>query len=264
MDYDDNAVNRVAVGIALLGHLLLLSGVFTASPVGEMAPVESVIVASLIHAVAPESAAAPPPSAPALPTRPQEMTRPEPAPVEKMPAVAATKAATARRVTAPPVPAETQPEPEREREIQEPTTREKPVPENSVTAESPAAPEIPAPVTEPASVSERAASAPLSGDPDEIRKYLQDLMRQLKRHKTYPAALKKAKTEGTVELQFTIDRSGRLVASAVKRSSGHPELDRAALEMLANASPLPPIPAFLDRSALSLSIPVEYSLITDR
>ena len=118
----------------------------------------------------------------------------------------------------------------------------------------------PAPATTPS----RATIDSLPGDPDELRNYIAAVMRQLNRHKTYPRALKKAKVEGTVIVQFTIDRDGHLIASGVKLGSGYVELDRAAMDMLASANPLPAIPDFMHREELALAIPVEYSLITDR
>ncbi len=110
----------------------------------------------------------------------------------------------------------------------------------------------------------RASLDSLPGSPDDVRKYIAAVMRQLHRHKKYPRELKKAKIEGTVVVQFTIDHDGHLIASDVKQSSGHAELDRAAMEMLARADPLPAIPDFMSRDELALAIPVEYSLITDR
>jgi protein TonB len=128
------------------------------------------------------------------------------------------------------------------------------------------------PSLEPADVPAEASPGPpprssldsLSGNPDDMRKYIAAIMRQLNRHKTYARELKKAKIEGTVLIQFTIDREGRLLASGVKQTSGHAELDRAAMDMLARANPLPAIPDFMNRDELALAIPVEYSLITDR
>ncbi|MBP9592708.1 MAG: energy transducer TonB [Steroidobacteraceae bacterium] len=118
----------------------------------------------------------------------------------------------------------------------------------------------PAPPTAPA----RATADALPGNPDDVRNYLAAVMRQLNRYKTYPRALKKARIEGTVVIQFTIDHDGQLLASAVQQGSGQADLDRAALDMLARANPLPAIPDFMNRDELALAIPVEYSLITDR
>lgn len=124
--------------------------------------------------------------------------------------------------------------------------------------------EMPAPAAAMPSAPAPASLDALPGSPDDVRKYIAALMRQLHRYKTYPRELKKARIEGTVVVEFTIDRDGRLLASNVKRGSGYPELDRAAMDMLTRANPLPAIPAFMNRDELALAIPVEYSLITDR
>ena len=99
---------------------------------------------------------------------------------------------------------------------------------------------------------------------NEMQSYLSALMRRLACFKVYPASLKKDKIEGRVVLSFTIAANGQLVISAVQKSSGHAALDQAAMEMLSRASPLPAIPAGMNRSEISLTIPVEYSLIQDR
>jgi protein TonB len=190
-----------------------------------------------------------------------------------------------------PVPAEAAPEPDVNRPRPEPAsptasppTRSPPVPspvlavpESAPVAASTAvapAPIDPLPMIESAPDEASAAvqdSAPAPATPaarpgstDEVRKYVAALMRELNRHKKYPRDLKKAKVEGTVVLQFTIDRRGQLIASSVQQSSGHAGLDQAAMDMLAGAAPLPPIPEFMNRDELALAIPVEYSLITDR
>jgi protein TonB len=128
----------------------------------------------------------------------------------------------------------------------------------------PVAPEADAAVAQAPTPPARTSLDSLPGSPDDVRKYIAAVMRHLHRHKKYPRELKRAKIEGTVLVQFTIDHDGHLIASDVKQGSGHAELDRAAMEMLSRADPLPAIPDFMSRDELALAIPVEYSLITDR
>ena len=63
-------------------------------------------------------------------------------------------------------------------------------------------------------------------------------------------------------LTFTISRRGELLSSRIVTGSGEPGLDQAALEMLQRSSPMPPLPDDLGLDQLTLTIPVEYSLIT--
>ena len=94
------------------------------------------------------------------------------------------------------------------------------------------------------------------------KSYYAELKAWLNQHKDYPAELKKQKQQGVVVLTFSINQAGEVTTARVKKSSGFPELDQAALDMLAQANPVPPIPASMGRERLLLNIPVEYSLIT--
>ncbi|NHN39069.1 TonB family protein [Pseudomaricurvus alcaniphilus] len=108
-----------------------------------------------------------------------------------------------------------------------------------------------------------ARSVSSGGRAGSVQDYFTELMAWLNQHKDYPGAVKKKKQQGTVVIQFAIDRAGKVLHSKVKTSSGYPLLDQAALQMLAAAEPLPPLPRQFKREQLTLAIPIEYALRTD-
>lgn len=63
----------------------------------------------------------------------------------------------------------------------------------------------------------------------------------IRRHTRYPSAARSRKAEGSPNVTFTVDASGRVVSARLARSSGDADLDRAALGALQGASvPAPP------------------------
>lgn len=83
------------------------------------------------------------------------------------------------------------------------------------------------------------------------------LLAHLEKYRRYPATARNRREEGVTYVTFHMNRAGMVLSNRIMRSSGSALLDRAALETLKRAQPLPPIPA--DRSdPLELSVPVEF------
>jgi protein TonB len=83
------------------------------------------------------------------------------------------------------------------------------------------------------------------------------VLARLEKFRRYPGAARSARQQGVAYIRFRINRDGRVLSSALVRSSGYPALDQAALETLRRADPLPRVPA--DRpDEIELSVPVEF------
>jgi TonB family protein len=82
------------------------------------------------------------------------------------------------------------------------------------------------------------------------------LMAHLNRAKRYPAGGGRRTAEASVH--FTLDRRGHVLAYSIKRSSGLPAFDEAALAMMKRADPVPPPPAVIADESLSFDVPVQF------
>ena len=80
----------------------------------------------------------------------------------------------------------------------------------------------------------------------------------INRHKRYPSGAKSRGAQGNTSVTFTVDASGRVVSARVVRSSGDPELDRAALAVLQGATVPAPPPELGSR--VSRTAPFVFSL----
>jgi protein TonB len=99
------------------------------------------------------------------------------------------------------------------------------------------------------------------GNPADLGdEYLERLRRWLARYKHYPEAALDRKQEGQVLLGFTLARDGTVLKTWIERSSGSPIIDRAALQMMHDGSPVPPIPPSFHGQQVTLAMPVDYSI----
>lgn len=86
------------------------------------------------------------------------------------------------------------------------------------------------------------------------------LMGKLERHKRYPAAASRHGVKGVVIVRFKVDRSGHVISTEIKQSSGSPILDEEALALLERASPLPAPPNEIDEPMLDNALPIWFGM----
>ncbi|MFB6447787.1 TonB family protein [Bradyrhizobium tunisiense] len=63
---------------------------------------------------------------------------------------------------------------------------------------------------------------------------------------------------GAAKVLLVLDRTGKLISSALVESTGSSELDAAALAMVEAAAPFPEPPAEIDESSLHLTAPIVF------
>lgn len=134
-------------------------------------------------------------------------------------------------------------------------------PENSdqvldKTAATPAREPMP---TEPTVPSLRPAPSPADAPPNSVAaKFQQALLRHVARYQRYPSAARLGRLHGAVETFFSMRRDGTLLDVWVKTSSGQAVLDRAAMDAIRRAQPLPLIPSELpDRLNIQITLVFE-------
>lgn len=198
----------------------------------------------------PEPVVEPPPVEPPPLVEPQPVVQPEPE--IRIPELPPLPDAAAVLAPPPPPPpprpklVERKPPPKKVVERRKPINQDKPPAErtSAPTAQAQAAPTAAAP-------SQGASSAP-SVSPASWRG---TLLAHLNRYKRFPGGA----NPGTVQVSFSIDRSGRVLSARLISGSGDAALDEEAVSMIRRASPVPAPPAGLGGNTVALAVPVKFS-----
>ena len=106
------------------------------------------------------------------------------------------------------------------------------------------------------------ATAPAQGTGASVQRvrvtWQKKLMAHLERFKRYPAGA--VPRMARVEIGFTLDRLGHVVAAQIRRGSGDPAFDQAALAMMRRADPVPPPPPLVADDGLTFTLPLVYRI----
>nr|AEQ20346.1 Gram-negative bacterial TonB protein [uncultured bacterium CSL1] len=100
-----------------------------------------------------------------------------------------------------------------------------------------------------------------SSKADALTRYEQAISSWVQRFKVYPDEARAQKLMGEVVVRVRIDRRGTIRYSVLESTTGHAVLDRAALEMVRRANPMPPVPDDYPAAELvEFLIPVSFRL----
>lgn len=82
----------------------------------------------------------------------------------------------------------------------------------------------------------------------------------LERNKRYPSNAQARREQGVVQLYFSLDRKGMVIASRIAASSGSAALDEEAMSLVRRAQPFPPPPPELAGAHVDLTVPIRFNL----
>jgi len=94
----------------------------------------------------------------------------------------------------------------------------------------------------------------------EVASWYRKIGAQIERHKGYPTAAEARHQKGIVQLAFTIDRQGHVVASRIVQSSGFAALDQETIATVRRAEPFPPPPANMPGETFDFTVPIQFNI----
>jgi len=97
----------------------------------------------------------------------------------------------------------------------------------------------------------------------DVAVYLDSWRRKIERVGTmnFPSVARREKLSGTPVIEVTISATGKLLSALIKRSSGHAELDEAAMRILKLAAPYDPFLGELTAKHDEIRIAYEWQFL---
>jgi protein TonB len=97
----------------------------------------------------------------------------------------------------------------------------------------------------------------------DVAVYLDSWRRKIERVGTmnFPDIARRQKLSGTPVIEVTIGANGNLLQTIVRRTSGHPEIDEAAMRILKLAAPFDPFPGELSAKHDEIRIAYEWQFL---
>jgi protein TonB len=195
----------------------------------------------------------PPPPEPAEPTFDEaKLAEPIPPPAPRPEVVLPEPPPARQPVAKPPEPKVKKEPPQRQRQVEQDTARERKKPQSRV-----APPRSQAVAAQAAAATARGSATASSASPVNWRGLL---LAHLRRSQRYPPEARQRRIEGTVHLNFSIDRNGRVMSYRIVGSSGSEVLDHEALAMIQRASPLPAPPSEVAGARINFTVPVRFDI----
>jgi periplasmic protein TonB len=189
---------------------------------------------------------------PAPPPPPRVVAPQPPAPVEEMPLPQLAEAPKPEIAIPKPVKPKVKPQPPKLEKKPEPP-QEKPA--DTKPVEAPPTPAPPAKSEAPP----QPPNPPV--DSNAKRTWQGDLQQHLAKFQVYPREARSRNITGSTRLRFEVDSEGKVISVSIAESSGNALLDRATLEMIRRAQPLPKPPAeILRNGSVEVSAPYNYTL----
>ena len=230
----------VVLGVHALAIALTLN--WTSRPPIELPP--QAMMVELAPVPAP-----PPPAPPKVVTPPQP-----PEPVEELPLPKLAEAPKAEIAVPKPVKPKPKPQPPKPKPVEKKPEPPKETPSEQKPADT-------QPTQAPTEKSAQPAPGPSPAQMAAKASWQGTLLAHLGKYKKYPASAQARGKEGMNRLRFVVDAEGNVVSFELVGKSGNADLDRATLEMIRRAQPLPKPPAdLLTNGTVELTAPFLYSI----